>query len=223
MKKEKDDYIEVPDGQKGRILPFELVQKEMFADQLDVIRQMEQQLAQTDDEIQNVVEEFIDEETETYVTDEKLDTAKVKADEKTKGRGVNPNVDPATREKLHHIVDIFDKQSALKKTISFANAKLLVDTVSAIENLTDEQAADLLHAKWITPIFEGISDTLSVTFNTLGTKVSTLVKKYAVSYTELNAQLAKEKNELSSLIDELTGDEFTMTGFVTFKESLKSE
>ncbi len=221
MKKDKDEYVEVADGQKGRILPFELVQHELLPDQLYAITQKEQRLAAIDDEIQSVVEEFTDEETEAYVIEEKLDAAKVKADEKTKGKNVNPNVEPVTREKLLRIVVFFNEQSSLKKEIAAAKIQLEKDTIDVIHNLTAEQAKAMLHVKWITPICNGINETLAVALADLETKVSALVKKYAVSYTALNVQLAESKKELASLIDELTGDEFTMAGLQSFKDSLK--
>lgn len=115
----------------------------------------------------------------------------------------------------------FNEQSSLKKEIAAAKIQLEKDTIDAIHNLTDEQAKAMLHAKWITPICNGINETLAVALADLETKVSALVKKYAVSYTALNAQLAESKKELASLIDELTGDEFTMAGLQSFKDSLK--
>ena len=42
--------------------------------------------------------------------------------------------------------------------------------------------------------------------------MSALGKKYAVSYKQLNDDLEKSQKELSSLIGELTGDEFAISG-----------
>lgn len=95
------------------------------------------------------------------------------------------------------------------------------DTVHAIQNLTDEEVKHFLHKKWIAPVQNGIIATASEVVETLIKQVEALASKYAVSYNDLNTQLVAAQDELSSLISELTGDEFAIRGLNEFKNSLK--
>lgn len=69
-----------------------------------------------------------------------------------------------------------------------------------------------MHKKWIGPIVKGIDETLAEVLSTFENKVRALGKKYAVSYKQLNEDLAKSQKELSGLINELTGDGFAILG-----------
>lgn len=47
--------------------------------------------------------------------------------------------------------------------------------------------------------------------------------KYAVTYLELDEQIQKSEQVLSSMIDELTGNEYDMKGLAEFKALLKGD
>ena len=47
--------------------------------------------------------------------------------------------------------------------------------------------------------------------------------KYAVTYLELDEQIQKSEEALSSMIDELTGNEYDMKGLAEFKALLKGD
>ena len=51
--------------------------------------------------------------------------------------------------------------------------------------------------------------------------VQALADKYAVTYLELDAQIQKSEETLSSMIDDLTGSEYDMKGLAEFKALLK--
>ena len=56
LKKKDGKDIEVQDGWMGRVIPFELVQREMLFDKKDELLQMESRLS----EIQSAYEEFLE-------------------------------------------------------------------------------------------------------------------------------------------------------------------
>ncbi|WP_279143926.1 hypothetical protein, partial [Photobacterium phosphoreum] len=53
------------------------------------------------------------------------------------------------------------------------------------------------------------------------TKVQALAEKYAVTYADVAQEIKEIEGSLSSLIDELTGNEFDMKGLNEFQSFLK--
>ena len=208
--KKGDEEFEVPDGLKGRIIPFDLVQHRLFQQELDDIQSMVQRTEEISGELDELHDGFTPEEAETYLDSEKenaFDKKQIKADAKPKA-----DVEPETKAKLQQIVKLWDEQTKVNKKIKTARQELEVKTQEAIESLSDDQIADFLHEKWIAPISQGIAATLTTVLSTLEAKVKTLSEKYAVSYEQLQHEAHEAQNELAGLVDQLTGDDFAIEG-----------
>ena len=209
--KKGDEEIEVPDGLKGRIIPFELVQQEIFQDDLKAIVDLQMRVEEISGELDEIRESFSEEESEAYLDSEKENTFDKKAI--TAGaKAKKDEVEAETKEKLKKIVKLWEEQKNKNKQIKEAKQALIDKTVEAIENLSDEEISLFLHKKWIDPIIKGIDETLTEVLSAFETKVLALGKKYAVSYKQLKEDLEKSQKELSGLIGELTGDEFAILG-----------
>ena len=210
--KKGDEEIEVPDGLKGRIIPFDLVQQEKFQDDLKSIADLQMRVEEISGKLDEIRENFSEEESEAYLDSEKenaFDKKAITAGAKAK----KDEVEAETKEKLKKIVKLWGEQKNKNKQIKEAKQTLIDKTVKAIENLSDEDISLFLHKKWIDPIVKGIDNTLAEVLSTFENKVRVLGKKYAVSYKQLNENLEKSQKELSDLIGELTGDEFIISGF----------
>lgn len=208
--KKNDDEIEVPDGMKGRIIPFDLVQHELFQPELDALAAMQQRVEAIGSELDELRESFTDEETETYLDSEKdnaFNKSAIKADAKPKA-----DVEPETKAKLKKIVSLWDEQTKTNKQMKSARQALVDKTVEAIQNLTDEDVAKFLHLKWIEPVCSGITDCLHSELSALEASVLALSKKYAVSYQQINHDMTSANEELAGLVSQLTGDEFAIKG-----------
>lgn len=208
--KKNDEELEVPDGLKGRILPFDLVQQEKFQAEIRAIEALQSRLETIGSELDELHDGFTDEETEAYCDSEKdnvFDKKAIKAGSKSKA-----DVEPETKAKLLQIVKLWDEQTKINKQIKTDKQALIDKTVDAIEHLTDEGVAKFLHLKWIEPVCRGINGTLSSVLSELESKVQKLSEKYAVSYKQINSETNAAKNELASLVSELTGDEFAIKG-----------
>lgn len=215
--KKGDEDIEVPDGLKGRIIPFSLVQQTKFQAELQAISDKESRSEEIDSEVDELRDGFTDEETQEYMEGDdnpKLDKAKIKKDAKAKG----DDIEPETKEKLKLFVKLWDEQSKLNKAIKEEKLALIDKTKEAIENLTDEEVEQFLHMKWIDPVLEGINGTLTSVLNEMEKSISTLARKYAVSYNDLGVQLDEAQQELSKLVADLTGDEFALQGLHQLKK-----
>ena len=208
--KKNDEDIEVPDGLKGRIIPFELVQRVKFQAELDAMAALQARVEAIGGELEEVRDGFSEEEMETYCDSEKdnaPDKKKITADAKPKA-----DVEPDTKAKLKQMVALWDEQTKLNKTIKADKLALEEKTIHAIEQLTDEEIADFLHSKWIVPVCEGINGALTAVLSSLETEALALSRKYAVSYQQINDDIAAANAELSQLVSQLTGDAFAIKG-----------
>lgn len=208
--KKGDEDVEVPDGLKGRIIPFSLVQNMKFQTELNAISALQSRVEAISGELDEVRDSFNEEELETYCDSEKdnaFDKKKITADAKPKA-----DVEAETKAKLKQIVSLWNEQSTSNKQIKTDKLALEEKTIKAIENLTDEEAAVLLHHKWIDPICEGIDNTLRSVLSALESEALALSEKYATSYKQINDDMVAANEELAGLVEQLTGDEFAIRG-----------
>ena len=217
--KDGDDEKEVEDGKKGRILPFEMIQKDAFEDELIAIASEESRLEEIKSELEEIQEGFTEDEVQEYIEGDdkpKLDKTKIKKDAKAKG----DDIEPDTKEKLKKMVTLWDELSKLGKIVKAERQALIDKTIAKIKSLNDEEVLKYLDMKWIKPVTEKILDAPEDEIDSLNKRIYALSQKYAVSYNDLNAQLVEAKDELSELISELTGDEYAIQGLNEFKKSL---
>lgn len=210
VKKDGED-IEVPDGLKGRIISFELVQIEKFQSELDAIAAKQIQLDDIAAQLDELRDNFSEEEATAYLDEDdntKFNKNAIKADAKARGN----EVEPETKKKLKAIVALWDKTSKLNKEIKADKSSLEAKTIDTIEHLSDEDVDLFLHKKWIDPICDGISNTLSVVLNTFEKAVLALESKYAESYNYIEGQMVDNQKQLNELICQLTGNEFAIKG-----------
>lgn len=211
IKKDGDDEIEVPDGLWGRIMPFELVQSVNFQSELDAIAQLQAEVDECVSNLEDAPNNFTEEETAVYLEDGdnlKLNKKKITKDAKANGDFIEPD----TKVKLKEIVALWDKQSKTNKAIKVAKTELEEKTIDAIENLTNEEVDFFLHKKWIDPICQGISNTLTVVLSTFEKAIVALEAKYAESYNEIESKITDYQSQLTEMIAQLTGDEFAIKG-----------
>lgn len=208
--KKGDEDVEVPDGLKGRIIPFSLVQQTKFQTELNAIAALQSRIEAIGSELDEVRDSLSEEELEAYCDSEKdnaFDKKKITADAKPKA-----DIEAETKAKLKKIVALWNEQTLTNKQIKADKQALEDKTIKAIENLQDEEAAVLLHHKWINPICEGIDATLRSVLSALESEALTLSEKYATSYKQINDDMAVANAQLAELVEQLTGDEFAIRG-----------
>ena len=218
--KKNDEMVEVQDGIKGRILPFDLVQSVKFTDELNAIAEKEARVAEIDSLLDEVRDSFNEDEQEAYLDDDntKLDKKRISADAKKKG----DEIEAETKAKLKSIIAYWDKQKKLNKAVKEERLALVQLTKEAIENLSDEDVEQFLYLKWIAPICKGVDATAISALSALECQVKHIAEKYATSFKQLNEDLSSAENELASLIGNLTGDEYSIIGLQEFAKTLKS-
>lgn len=208
--KTDDGEIEVPAGLEGRIIPFSLVQREMFQHKLREIEDIERQRSDTEALIDELRDGLDDDEARTYMVEDtdRLDKALVKKDSKNK----DGEIEPTTLLKLKEFVRLWNRQTMLNKELRSARQELEETTIAAIKSLTDEQIAHFLHLKWIDPICEGVATLLPICLTTMEKSIVELDTKYAMPYTRLTADLNSTRSDFSELVSDLTGDSYAIEG-----------
>ena len=220
-KDKNGEEVEVPDGLKGRIIPFSLVQGVRFQVELDNIKDKKYRLDEITSELDEIRDGFDEDEQEAYLdkqdeqegaedrqTRAKFNRKTINADAKAK----SDDVAKETKDKLIKIVSLWKEQADTKKAAAKEENDLFLLTKNTIENLSDDEIDELLRKKWIEPICYGIESTLRSVLIDLEKKVSDLSKKYAVSYKSLEEQMKEAQEELAGLVSELTGDEYAVAG-----------
>ena len=208
--KKNDEDVEVPDGLKGRIIPFELVQKVKFQTELGNITALQSRAESITGELEEVRDSFTEDELETYCDNEKdntFDKKKIIADSKPK-----VDIDSETKAKLNHIIALWDEQTKTNKQIKADKQSLEVKTIEAIQYLSDAEVSQFLHLKWIVPICVGINGTINDVLSALEGAVFSISEKYALCFKQINENIASANQDLAILVSQLTGDEFTING-----------
>lgn len=202
---------EVEDGLKGRIIPFELVQRTLYQNELDAIAVLQNRIETIDGELDAVCDKLLGmEDTDKYFDAEK-DNAFIKkeiiADSKPKA-----DVEDEIKKLLKAIVALWNEQGAEKKLVTEEKLELEKKTIETIRTLDMKEINMFLELKWIMPITSAIEALPDVVIQTLANSVISLNEKYAVTYNDIEKDIVKSEKNLAELISQLTGDEFAIRG-----------
>lgn len=115
------------------------------------------------------------------------------------------------------------EEKAVKKEVKEMAEILHLKTKETIEGLSDAQVLDLLRLKWITPLCASLRAMPDAVISALENEVQILKDKYALTYLELEEQIARSEKSLSGMLEELTGNEYDMKGLRQFKSLLLGE
>ena len=202
---------EVEDGLKGRIIPFDLVQKTLFQTDLDAIAALQSRIEAIDGELDAVRDELLSmEDTDKYFDAEK-DNAFIKKEITTDSKP-KADVEDDIKEQLKAIVALWDEQSAKKKQVTKERQALEKKTIETIESLDMKDIQMFLELKWIVPITSAIKALPDNIVQGLADAVAALSEKYAVTYNDIEKDIVESEHNLAMLIGQLTGDEFAISG-----------
>ena len=218
FKKKGGAEEEVQEGWKGRILPFGLVQKKKLTYELDELKRKENRAAEIpgiyEEKLENLSEEdkeaaFVNEDKTAFVWQEVKKAIKEK------------DVEPEVIDILKEVQSLNNEEKELKKQIKAEREKLHVKTKETIESLSDAEVLELLENKWIDPLICNITDMPIKAANDLVSEVKRLADKYSLTLSGIEAEIIQVEEELSSMLDDLTGNEFDMLGISELKKLLR--
>ena len=215
IKKKDGKEQEVQEGWVGRIIPFDLIQDTLLADDRAALKTKENRLSEIASEYEELFDSLTEEEKEgDYAGEDGFVNAEIKKALKS------DSVEPETKEKLRKVAALATEEKELKAAIKKDAGLLEGKTKETIESLSDEQVIDLLKDKWITPLIQSLMKLPDSIVNELVSKLEALTKKYETTFAEVEAQISETENTLSAMIDDLEGNEFDMLGLSEFKKML---
>lgn len=228
-KKKDGKDVEVQDGWKGRILPFELVQVTHHKKELDALNEKESLLSQITAALEEILEGFNEEDKANDTVNESGDkfvNAVVAREAKTllaeaKKSG---DFDPESYEaKIIEAAGLLSTEKSLKAMIKDESAALHLKTKKTIEGLSDAQVNDLLERKWIVPLSIELHRLPNLQIEGLTLKLEVLVEKYRITYADNARKIHETEYTLSDMIAELEANEFDLKGLSELKSLLAGE
>lgn len=215
VKKKDGKEQEVQEGWVGRIIPFDLIQDTLLADDKVALKEKENRLSEIASEYEELFESLTEEEKEgDYASEGGFVNAEIKKALKS------DSIEPEIKEKLLKAAALNTEEKSLKAAIKKETRLLEVKTKDTIEGLSDTQVNELLKAKWIQPLIQSLMKLPDRIVNELVSKIETLAKKYETTFAEVETEIADTQAALSAMIDELEGSDSDMLGLQEFKKML---
>lgn len=228
-KKVKGVDAEVQEGWKGRVLPFALVQATHLQAQRDALTAQQNRLDEIQagyaDLLDGLDEEDKDAHTSSGILNDDGDkwvNAAITKEAKAlhTAQPVDDYADDSLEARIIQLADWIDEEKTLKKGIKDGSEALHLLTKQTLENLSPEQAKELLHAKWISPLIEQLHQLARQPVATLSTKLQALADKYRITFADNARLIAETEQELAAMTAELVGNEFDMQGLAEWQKLL---
>lgn len=211
--------VEIQEGWKGRIMPFELVQELLLTDESDLLKKKENRLAQVIDQKQELIDSLTEDDKEELTDILNDDNTAFLAQPLTKAirdlRKENYSLNyPAESPEWITIQakSLLDEEKSLKTEIKSDLENLHMATKATIEGLSADQIDLLLRFKWIEPLMEELSQLPTVILEDLTSKIQTLADKYSVTLSQIEEEIEETEQLLISMLDDLTGSIADMQG-----------
>lgn len=227
IKKKDGKEVEVQDGWRGRIMPFELVQTTYLQEQLKALKNKQHRLDDISTAINDILESLSDEEKggesvndagEKFIAAVVAKEAKeFKAEQKKAGSYGGDSYE----FKIIKVAALMAQEKLLKAEVKKEDAELHLLTQKTIKELTDGQVIELLKRKWITPLQQALSQLPTQQIDILTAKLQELVAKYAITYADNAHKIEKSEKELAVMLDDFTGGDFDLKGLTELKTFLK--
>ena len=222
IKKKGGKDVEVQDGWTGRVLPFDLVQHELLADEVEAIEADENRVQEIQSELDSMLENFDEDEKQHDAINENGDGF-VAAELKKAVKAIGKNPADEFEKQLVQAQHLLDESKKLKSEAKSKRTQLEEHTKTAIEGLDEAQAKRLLEAKWITPLQLKLEALPEAVVDEFINKVTALNAKYATTYADVCGQIKDAERELADMLGALTGNESDMAGIAELKNLLGGE
>lgn len=222
-RKKAGSDIEVQDGWQGRILSFDLVQRLLMPEELKALASTEERISAISRELGSILEEMDEADKSGSGAVSEDGSSFVPAALKRGVRAIGKNPGSPFERSLLSAQALMDEEKELKAHLKKDRAALEEKTRTLIQNLDACQIKDLLYAKWIEPLSEGLAALPAAVVDSFTSKVQALCAKYSTTYEDVCSEIEQTEKELASMLDKLCGSEADMAGIAALKKLLGGE
>lgn len=210
-------------GNEGRLIPFSMIQKVFFKDKASEVLSYENEIENLTNEKNELLDSIDPEDKVVLLKDD--DSGDIKADKlKAEISKIKNNIKKGAEyeddsyESIIMKIDVVNsKLSKAKSALKKSKNELVKDTEQKIKSLTDTEIRELLVMKWVNPIYEGICDLPRVLIANLEREIDDLARKYDETFISLDSQISKSEVAVSTIINELNGNDYDMRGLKQLK------
>ena len=217
-KKKDREIVEIQDGVKGRIFPFEFIQRIRLPHMLRELEQKKADLDTVGSEMEEFVDGLSDDEKDydadgvtLYNREKNLLNTKVLAiavRNIKKEHGKNAEFDEDTIEfKILTLAALMEKERNAKASVKALADKLDREAEAIIKSLSREEALALLHEKWIAPFIRNMSELAHTVLDGCVRRIEALTAKYAVTFSEEDQQIKEVESSLAEMLGQIKGTE----------------
>ena len=215
---------EVQDGFVGHVIPFELVQRELFSDDLEAINTLENALLAINDKYEEILDSIDEEDKGDFVSEDgaKFVPKEVKDAIKDYIRKKKPEIADkgSIEEKLIEVYKLNEKEKELKSSIKKAKAELHLKTKEMIENLPNDEQKSLLFKKWIDPLVDAINGMPGSIISDMEKQLLSLYRKYEFPSNTTDHEIKTIEKDLVGMLKDLNGNSYDTKGIEEFIEQL---
>lgn len=214
IKKKNGKDVEVQEGWKGHILPFDLVQEICLSERKRDLKEKQEKLAEIPSSYEEILESLSEDDKE-IISEALNDTNDAFVFKNIKAVVKSLKADGESKElieSLEKAEKLNNEEKKLKTEIKQGEDELHLETKAKIESLSEEEVNNLLHEKWSSPIYNGILDLSDDMIKTFTKDVEALSTKYAVTMDDLEKEIKETEKSLAGMLSELTGSERDMEG-----------
>ena len=218
VKKKKDKEVEIQEGWKGHVLPFDLIQNLYLKEELQSLKDKQDELSSIPSQLEELIDALNEDDKDT-ISEALNETNDAFVDKNISKVIKSLNTDPESKplvEVLQKASKLNKQEKALKKEIKQDEDTLHLETKNTIESLTDAQLLTALKAKWITPIIDNINSLPVTMIDNLTKEMNTLADKYAVTLNDIENDIKKtyrgrwKSNTVTLLIGGNQGDRVSL-------------
>ena len=214
VKKKNGKDVEVQEGWKGHILPFDLVQEICLSERKRDLKEKQEKLSEIPSSYEEILESLSEDDKE-IITEALNDTNDAFVFKNIKAVVKDLKADSESKElieSLEKVEKLNNEEKKLKTEIKQGEDELHLETKAKIESLSEEEINNLLHKKWSSPIYNGILGLSDDMLKAFTKDVEALSTKYAVTMDDLEKEIKETEKSLASMLSELTGSERDMEG-----------
>ena len=214
IKKKNGKDVEIQEGWKGHILPFDLVQEICLSERKRDLKEKQKKLAEIPSSYEEILESLSEDDKE-IISEALNDTNDAFVFKNIKAVIKSLRADSESKElieSLEKAEKLNNEEKKLKTEIKQGEDELHLETKAKIESLSEEEVNNLLHEKWSSPIYNGILDLSDDMLKAFTKDVEALSTKYAVTMDDLEKEIKETEKSLANMLSELTGSEKDMEG-----------